>query len=73
MLDTALPVARKGYTGLWQEFKSTTGRLTPEQKEWKEFLESEGHLVFIVRSWTEAARNVVDYLGLTDYTPIPKW
>lgn len=72
VLDTCLPVARHGYIGLWLEFKSATGSLSPAQREWKSFLESEGHKVIIVRTWTEAARATVEYLSLSVHTPIPR-
>lgn len=64
VLDTCLPVARKNKIGLWIEFKANKNKLTLEQKEWKEFLESEGHQVHVVYSWTDAARAVIDYLDL---------
>lgn len=71
VLDTCLPVARQGYIGLWIEFKSATGSLSPEQRDWIVFLESEGHKVFVVRVWAAAARATVDYLSLSHHTPIP--
>lgn len=65
VLDTCLPISRKGFVSLWIEFKSQTGRLSPEQLEWIEFLESENHLIKICRTWHDAAEVVIDYLGLS--------
>jgi hypothetical protein len=64
ILDTHLPVARNGRTGLWIEFKAGTNDLSGVQREIKAMLEAEGHEVYVVREWTEAARITVAYLGL---------
>jgi hypothetical protein len=61
--DTFLPVARGGYHGLFIEFKSATGRLSPEQKEWIEFLKAENFLVEVCRDWEIAAKITEDYLN----------
>ena len=64
VLDTCLPVARRGKIGLWIEFKTGKNKLTHEQQEWKEFLESENHEVHIIYSWTDAARITIAYLDM---------
>lgn len=64
VLDVCLPVARKGFAGLWIEFKTEVGKPSDEQKEWIVFLESEGHQVHVLRSWRVAANITVDYLNL---------
>jgi hypothetical protein len=69
VLDTCLPVARDGFTGLWIEFKAGRNKLTERQEDWRNFLETEGHKVCICYSWQEAAQACVRYLGLKDYTP----
>lgn len=56
------------WSGLWIEFKSAKGRVTTEQKAWITNLRANGHVVYICRSWTEAANITIDYLGLN----IPK-
>jgi hypothetical protein len=66
--DTHLPIARKGKRGLWLEFKSPTGTLSPQQRDWIAALESEGHLVYVVRDWVEAAHLTAEYLGLANIT-----
>lgn len=71
--DVHLPV--KGFSGkwegperlangLWIEFKSKKGILSPEQKLWIEALRSQGHRVEVCRSWPAAANVVIEYLGL---------
>lgn len=64
VLDVCLPVARKGFAGLWIEFKTEVGKLSDEQKEWLEFLESEGHQVHVLRTWLAAANITINYLNL---------
>jgi hypothetical protein len=64
VLDTHLPVARQGKAGLWIEFKSDRGTLSIKQREFRELVEAENHLVHVVREWTEAARITIAYLGL---------
>lgn len=70
VLDTHLPVARQGKTGLWIEFKAGSNKLTDEQTEWKAFLEREGHEVHVVRDWTDAAHITAMYLNLV--LPLPR-
>jgi hypothetical protein len=50
--------------GLWIEFKSATGRLSPAQETWSKVLGDGGHEVWLCRSWSEAANITIDYLGL---------
>ena len=63
--DVSLPVARKGYHGLWIEFKSDAGKLSEAQETFIEFLRRQNYCVLVCRSWMEAASAVVDYLGLS--------
>ncbi len=62
--DTHLPIARGEYIGLWIEFKSKTGKVSPEQKEWCMRLLSRGHRVELCRSWIAAANVTIEYLSL---------
>lgn len=62
--DVQLAVARKGKTSLWIEFKVPGKYATPEQREWHDRLRAAGALVFVCKSWMEAANIVIDYLNL---------
>ncbi len=62
--DCFLPVGRHGKNGLYIEFKSKVGTVSPEQKEFIAFVTSENYRVAICRSTKDAAEVVVEYLGL---------
>jgi hypothetical protein len=63
--DTCLPVARKGYHGLYIELKRRKGgRLEPEQKDWIDFLTEQGYKAVVCRGFDEARLVIEDYLGL---------
>jgi hypothetical protein len=52
------------YRGLILEFKSDTGRLSPEQRDWCDYFREQGYRVEVPRSWVEAALIVIDYFNL---------
>ena len=52
------------YTGLYIEFKSKKGVLSPNQKIWMQRLRDVNHMVEVCKSWQAAANLVIDYLGL---------
>jgi hypothetical protein len=52
--DTFLACARRGYHGLFIEYKSAIGQLSPEQKTMIAKLEAEGYCVEVARSIGEA-------------------
>ena len=58
--DVAIPM----YSGLYLEMKSAKGKLTPEQKEFKLFVESQQFKVVVPRSCDEALREILDYCGI---------
>ena len=60
--DLCLPVARKGYHGLYIELKAGTSRPTKAQQGWIAFLTGEGYLVKICYGFREAASALLDYL-----------
>lgn len=63
VLDTCLPVARRGYHGAYCEMKVGRNRLTPEQEVWAHRLGCEGYYVTVCYSWEDAARTLTWYLG----------
>lgn len=67
--DLCLPVARGGYHALYIEMKSETGRATREQKEWGEFLLSQGNMWEVCHGWESAVRVLEWYLSLKDGAP----
>ena len=62
--DVSLPIARKGFHGLWIEFKSDAGKLSEAQETFIEFLRRQNYCVLVCRSWTAGANAVIDYLDL---------
>jgi hypothetical protein len=68
--DLFLRAGRHGYHGLFIEMKTPKGRLTDEQKKFIEDARAEGYRAEVCRSWQEAARLVVEYLGLERHAPI---
>lgn len=61
--DTA-PINKLFCKGLWIEFKSKRGTVSPQQRMWHVSLEKVGHRVEVCRSWTDAANIVIEYLNL---------
>lgn len=61
--DVYLPYPSKGYPGLYIEFKKPgRGRLTDEQKLFKQYVESQGYAAAICYSWVDAKNVIVNYL-----------
>ena len=56
--DLCLPVARHDKHGLYVEMKAYKGKLSDNQKDWKEALEKQGYLVMVCWGW-EAARDAI--------------
>lgn len=61
--DLCLPVARRGYHGLYIEMKISGGRVSKEQRQWLAAAEADGYMTAVCYSWPEAARLLVAYLG----------
>lgn len=61
--DTNLPVARKGFHGLWIEIKKPGEKLSQDQEEFGEFVVSEGYAAHVVDDWQVAINIVRDYLS----------
>lgn len=63
--DVAVPYPGKdGGFALFIEMKAGKNGLTPEQVEFQSDLEPLGYRFVVARSWLEAARAIVDYLGI---------
>lgn len=60
--DLFLPVARRGYFGLWIELKVGRRPLSPAQADWVETLLLEGYRVEVCYGWQEAAETLRWYL-----------
>lgn len=60
--DLLLPVASKGYHGLWIELKTPVGRTSPAQERWITTLVEQGYDVAVARSWRAAAWLLCKYL-----------
>lgn len=60
--DLCLPVARKGFAGLWLEMKHGKNRITDNQKAFIAKLRREGHHVEVCYSWDEAKTQIERYL-----------
>ena len=60
--DIEIPYPRHQKHGLYIEFKSKTGKLTPSQKDWLEHLNSNGYVAVVCRSFDEARKVTTEYL-----------
>lgn len=70
--DVCFPVPRGRYHGMYLEFKSAKGRISPEQQEWLDDLTAQGYLCLVVRDWEKASHQVLDYLSLPVQSVKPK-
>jgi hypothetical protein len=67
--DVFLPCARKGWNGLYIEFKrpgtekQKEGKLTKEQAKFAEMVKAENYYHFVAYSYGQAAQMVVNYLS----------
>jgi hypothetical protein len=59
--DLFLPVARKGWHGLYLEMKSRTGTVRPEQVALLDRLHEQGYLATVCRSFEEAKEAIEEY------------
>lgn len=61
--DLFLPVASKGFNGLFIELKRTKGgTVSPTQTRWARELQNQGYAVYICKGWLEAANTIKEYL-----------
>ncbi len=62
--DLCLPVARKGFHGLYIEMKYGKNRITKYQKEWLEDLKKQGYFVAVCYGAYEAEQVITEYLEI---------
>ena len=60
--DLFLPLAKKGYHGLFIELKTETGKASKEQKEWIEKLNANGYLAKVCFGYKEAIEELKNYV-----------
>lgn len=51
------------FCGLVIEMKSARGALSPEQEDWREFLREQGWACQVYKTWTQAARTLIQWDG----------
>lgn len=61
--DLCLPVARRGYHGLYVEMKRKGGRVSKEQGRWVEELKSQGYAAKVCFGFEEAVETIKWYMG----------
>lgn len=68
--DVCLPLPRGAHAALYIELKRpaeagrAAGRVSPEQRRWRDTLTAAGNLVLIAYGWLEARRFIEHYLAL---------
>lgn len=67
--DLFLPVAQRGYHGLYLELKTKTGRLSPAQKSWIEAVRLQGYAAYKVVGYSGLRDAVKWYYGITEEAP----
>jgi hypothetical protein len=66
--DIHLPIASRGFHGLWIELKAPktgsapAGKVQPSQLEWIEKMTKKGHLAVVCWGWQAAADTIKNYL-----------
>lgn len=60
--DLCIPVARKGFHGLYIELKTNTGRLTKEQAAFIDGLTEQGYMAVVCVGFESAKETIENYL-----------
>lgn len=61
--DLFLPVPRGKFHGLFIELKSSTGRLTDNQRQWLQDLAASGYAACVCFGFDEAKNDILKYLN----------
>jgi hypothetical protein len=62
--DLLLSCARKGWHGFFIEMKNATGKQSDKQKEFEQFVCSEGYLYAVFNNWRPAFHAICWYLDI---------
>ena len=62
--DVFVPIAKKGYHGMFIEMKVKGGSLNEHQKEYLKFLADYGYYTVVCYSFEEAKNEIIKYLDL---------
>lgn len=62
--DICLPISRQGYHGLYIELKRIGEKASQEQSKWMSMPEKQGYRAVVKEGWIEAAKELIDYLGM---------
>ena len=60
--DLFLPVARRGYNGLFIELEYGRNKATPKQKEWINNLNAQGYKAVVCNGFDEARLTIEEYI-----------
>ena len=60
--DICLPFPNKGYHGLYLEAKKKGGRVSPEQKRFIQYLESQNYWVEVAFGYCQMRQSILNYL-----------
>lgn len=61
--DLCLPVARKGFHGLYIELKAKGGTMQQSQVQWQQDLNAQGYMAVTCMGWLAARDTLESYLG----------
>lgn len=62
VLDVVVAYPIPPYAGMFIEFKTDAGKVSPEQKDWIERLTQAGYHCVVMRSWEDAVNALKKYL-----------
>lgn len=62
--DVFIAIPKNGFSGMWLELKTKTGRATPIQKDFLTRMEVAGYKSVIANGFDSARLEIIQYLGL---------